>query len=305
MGSGASKSRIPEGGLGGFGQPVEWDADEPDAYAAGSAYDGKAELDKLLAKPPPGPQLDEDRLAYLMALFQPVPATPAEEEAGPAPQTLDEEEEEGGIPIKELAKKRWDAVNKQPTIALSRNRASASYVWSGSMHGGALFSRDPLKKTVHGRFYRFRIDDVDEKWHDDMGLGVSSDPQLALIHDWSHVPAYATRSWIFGYDGRGIAKRKTVMTRPANWKTVQVEGEWMPKHQRGDTYAVLVTFNGRIIIFYNGQIIMHYSVPDLGKERLWAAVDLDGRTTSITMLQDDGPDYDEVIQAARLGAMHS
>ena len=49
---------------------------------------------------------------------------------------------------------------------------------------------------------------------------------------------------------------------------LEVEGEWMPKHQRGDTYAVLVTFNGRIVIFYNGTIIMHYTVPDLGKERL-------------------------------------
>ena len=44
---------------------------------------------------------------------------------------------------------------------------------------------------VHGRFYRFRIDDVDERWHDDLGLGVASDPQLALVHDWSHVPASA------------------------------------------------------------------------------------------------------------------
>jgi len=122
--------------------------------------------------------------------------------------------------------------------------------------------------------------------------------------DWTHVPITGYRTFLFGYDGRGVSKHKTVSTKPAWWNTVQVEGDWLPDLKVGDEVALLCTPNGRIHFYLNGILIMHHTVDGIGNNQLWACLDLDGRTTTVTLLPDSAASADEVKQAAAAGRLH-
>ena len=64
--------------------------------------------------------------------------------------------------------------------------------------------------------------------------------------------------------------------------------------QRFSEVALLCTPNGRIHFYLNGILIMHHTVDGIGNNQLWACLDLDGRTTTVTLLPDSAASADEV-----------
>eukprot|EP00435_Cladocopium_sp_Y103_P071267 s113_g37.t1 len=101
----------------------------------------------------------------------------------------------------------FDVTWKARTVALSPDQRGAS--WNNSNYGGFLTSAQMLRKTVYGRFFEVRIDQVDSTWSDGFGIGVGVHPSLSCSLEpdlggfyeglaWESMP----HSWMLGYDGR-------------------------------------------------------------------------------------------------------
>lgn len=105
-------------------------------------------------------------------------------------------------------------------------------------------------------------------------------------------------SWMLGYDGR--AKLKGV-SRHFRGESELPAGPWRPSDlAAGDVVGLLATPESQLMLFINDQLRVCVSVPDLpGRAPLHVALDVDGCTRSIHLLDSDGEPSKKILDESK------
>lgn len=187
----------------------------------------------------------------------------------------------------------FDIAWKARTVALSPDQRGAS--WNNSSYGGFLTSAQMLRKTVYGRFFEVRIEQVDSTWSDGFGIGVGVHPSLSCSLEpdlggfyeglaWESMP----HSWMLGYDGRVkiqhssryLTSREMLGVR---WQT--------SKLQCGDRVGLLASHDGHLMLFVNDHLtylVSYCEIPWANNPPLHALVDLDGSIRAVELTGRNG-----------------
>lgn len=229
---------------------------------------------------------------------------------------------------------KLDSLWKSQNLRLSADMASATCCHAD--YGGFVTSESPLRRRAFGRFFEVRIEDLDiTRWSDGFGIGIVHRPspqssvgggkhgqsphlrpevvrrtRLGLDLPGGFDPArpfeagvgYAcevmSESWMLGYDGR--AKFRGI-SRYLRGESELPAGPWRPSELAvGDTVGLLVTPEAQLMLFVNGVLRVCVCVPELpGRSLLHAALDVDGCTRSIHLLDSNGEPSQVVLDEAK------
>lgn len=197
---------------------------------------------------------------------------------------------------------RFDSKWRARHVHLSPDCSSASCLHSS--YGGFLLSAQHLIKKLDGRWFEVRIDRVDsERWSDGLGIGVAVHPgdHGSVQPDaFGSFEGYAYElfpdSWLLGYDGRAKIHRTSRYFKGQELP----RGMWRPSElRRGDVLGLMVTPEGNLMLFVNEELVYYArscGVPDHGP--LYAALDLDGCTQAVHMLDTNGRPSQKVLSTA-------
>lgn len=187
----------------------------------------------------------------------------------------------------------FDNIWKARTVNLSPDHSSASC--RRSKYGGFLLSKQVLRKKPHGRWFEVLIEDTNtSQWTDGLGVGVAVHPSTSgkakaepggffdcLIFECC--PSH----WMLGYDGRAkVCGQSRYLDDPHSMPNGMFR---MTDLKAGDRLGMLASYDGHLMLLVNDELryfVPHCKIP--WHEDLYAALDLDGCTKAVHLLDNNG-----------------